>query len=85
MTATYICIPDMCRVFARAHEAYEADKKVPCPKPGFDGWGEVNEWMGQLAKLLSKTVGVEVVWDAKPNMEDNPLGEVGRFKKKETK
>ena len=85
MTAPYICIPDMCRAFARAYEAYEADKKVPCPKPGFDGWGEVNEWMGQLAKLLSKTAGVEVVWDAKPNMEDNPLGELGRFEKKEPK
>lgn len=82
---TYICMPDMCRTFARAHEAFEADKKKPCPKPGFTGFNEVNEWMEQLAKLFFDTAGAELVWDAKPNMEDNPLGELGRFEKKETK
>lgn len=80
---TYILLPHMCAVFSRAHEAYEADRKVPCPKPGFGGWGEVNEWMEQLAASLSQTAGVELVWDAKPNMEDNPLGELGWFKVKE--
>ena len=75
----YIPLPHMCAVFARAHSAYEADKALPCPKPAFDGWNEVNEFMGQLAALLSKTAGVELRWDAKPNLEENILGELGKF------
>ena len=82
-TPVYIPLPHMCAVFARAHAAYEAHKALPCPKDGFSGWGEVNEFMETLAALLSKTAGVELRWDATPNLEENIRGELGKFEVKE--
>lgn len=76
----YLCLPDLCRVFAQTSAAYEAHRALPCPKDGFDGWQAVNAVLNQIAEAVSSAAyGVRVVWNAAPNMEENPLGEVGKF------
>lgn len=82
---TNVFLPYICQVFGNAAKEYEKHKTLPCPKPAFDGWGEVNELMRDLAASLSATTGVEIVWDASPGARVNPLGEFGCFEKKETK
>ena len=82
---TNVFLPYICQAFGNAAKEYEKHKTLPCPKPAFDGWGEVNELMSDLATSLSATTGVEIVWDASPDAMINPLGEFGCFEKKETK